>query len=86
MGVLSLVALAVHVAFVVLPLVVFERLGLSRFRSFVMITLALASASFHLLVRPEIFSYLMLSLWLALMLGFASRPGTELNWTGLPSL
>ncbi len=66
-GILCFVALAVHVGFVIAPLFVFDRLNLSRLRSFWLIALAFASASFHLLVRPEIFSYAALSLWLALI-------------------
>ena len=64
---LTLAATTLYVAFVCLPLISFDKLNLPRLRSFGLILLAMTAASFHFLVRPEIFSYLMLSIWLSVM-------------------
>lgn len=80
-GVLLLVAAADYVAFVVLPAVACERLGLARPQALGLIVLAWAAAAFHLLVRPEIFSYLLLSAWLTLMLTMRTTRSAGINWT-----
>jgi len=65
---LSMVALLFYFAFFCIPMISFEKLGVSRLRTFSLVTLAFASASFHTLVRPEVVSYLLLSCWLAMMI------------------
>lgn len=60
-------ALTLAAAFIFVPFLAFERLRLPRLLSMLIVGLGLTTAAFHLLVRPEVLSYLMLSLWLWLM-------------------
>jgi hypothetical protein len=83
LGILCLVSLTVVTAFVLVPLRCFDGLGLSRLRTIGLITLGFTSAAFHLLVRPEIFSYLLLSIWLALFMRMrfqAFDDSSSINW------
>jgi hypothetical protein len=75
MFLIAVVALMFYCAFIYIPMAAFNKLGLTRLRSFLLVFLALLSASFHTLIRPEIVSYLLLSCWLAMML--AMRGGDE---------
>ncbi len=74
---LGVAALILSCAFVCVPMKTFDRLGVTRLRTFLLVALAIVSASFHTLIRPEIVSYLLLSSWLSLMLSMRSADEKE---------
>ena len=64
---LILTALIIAVAFVVVPLTEFHHHQLPLHIAIVLTITGVMAACFHFLCRPEIFSYLMLAIWLKLL-------------------
>jgi hypothetical protein len=67
-GLLTIAALSATMTFVALPLIASRRLSRSRAFVILLIVLMVGAASFHILIRPEIVSYTILSLWASLVL------------------
>ncbi len=61
---LFLLVIVLTTAFIVLPLILMRQVRLPMFGAFGIIVLGVSAAYFHFLARPEIFSYLLLSLLL----------------------
>jgi hypothetical protein len=66
-GLLLFAALIIWTSFVALPLFVMSKRGTTRLAAIAVLALGILSAAFHFLVRPEIFSFLFMSIWLALL-------------------
>jgi hypothetical protein len=67
-AVLALTALVLVNAFISVPLSICMRIATPRLWAVFVVVLSVLSASWHFLVRPEIFSYLLMSIWLGLIL------------------
>ena len=67
-GLLTIAALSATMTFIALPLSASRRLPRSRAAVILLIVLMVGAASFHILIRPEIVSYTILSLWASLVL------------------
>ncbi len=78
-GLVILLALVLSSAFICLPLNQLRRSNVPDVLSLALIFLTVLSASFHFLVRPEIFSYLFLGLWIELLLAVDCRPKNQLK-------
>lgn len=89
------VSVVICASFVLIPFATFDKLGVSRPRTMVLIALGWAGAAFHLLIRPEIFSYLLLSAWLAVLVRVRTKGGaidgssnsvsTRIDWKAVVS-
>lgn len=66
-GLVALTNLIVVFAFIVVPLKLFQRWKSSMWAGVAVCTLAVMAGSFHFLARPEIVTYLFLSIWFALL-------------------
>jgi hypothetical protein len=97
-GLLVFCAILLCTSFILLPLWIHSMRRMPMGASFGLIVLAVLSAGFHFLVRPEIFSYLFVSLWLTIIaitetnehlstlnkiLLFAVLPQTMLVWCNM---
>ncbi len=61
-------AIAVCLAFLVIPLKIMSQLRLNYIQSFVLVCISLLAACSHLQARPEIFSYIFISLYYLIMI------------------
>lgn len=68
-GLVALTNLIVVFAFIIIPLGLFQRWKSSMWAGVAICTLAVMAGSFHFLARPEIITYLFLSIWFALLAG-----------------
>jgi hypothetical protein len=67
LGLLMLTASVLLIAFILRPLNLCLRSGAPFLWSLTLVVVGLSAACWHFLVRPEIFSYLFLSIWLGLL-------------------
>ncbi len=82
-GIFALLCLAAEVlslAFIILPICRAYLLGRLTWLSYVSVLFATFAASFHFLARPEIWSYLFMSLYLAISFDLAALNKSTISW------
>jgi len=73
-GLLYLAAFALTLSFLIIPLARLRAAGAGDLPAALLVVTGVIAASFHFLARPEIFSYFLLSVWLALIAAMEGCP------------